>query len=258
MQKVLVFTDIHIATPGEAIIGLDPLARFGAALDHALVRHPDAVQIVITGDLTHHGRPDQYARLRATLANCPVPVALTLGNHDHRATFRAAFAEAPTDPAGFVQQAVDLPGHRLILLDTLDETAETKHSGIQCNTRLDWLSTTLRAAPDVPTVLFLHHPPMITGFDGMDRIGLRNRDDLSAILRLHKQVRQIIAGHVHRTIHGSIAGVPIAILNSPCHQMPMVLGSGDVHLSVDEPGAYGIVLLGQDSIIVHTEDVGPG
>jgi 3',5'-cyclic AMP phosphodiesterase CpdA len=254
MQKIIVFTDIHITAAGEEIIGLDPLARFAAGLSHAVDRHRDATRIVITGDLTHHGRPDQYARLRAALKDCPLPVSLMIGNHDHRAGFRAAFPDEPIDPDGFIQQVIDLPGYRLILLDTVDESAQIRHSGYLCETRLDWLEAMLRAAPDRPTVLFMHHPPIMTGFEGMDRIGLRNRDALGEFLRKFAQVRQIVAGHVHRTIQGSIAGIPTAILKSPCHQMPMVLGPASTHLSVDEPGAYGILLLGSSEIVVHTED----
>lgn len=254
MRKILVFTDIHITAPGEDIIGLDPLARFEAGLSHAVTHHPDAAQIVITGDLTHHGRADQYARLRAAIAGCPIPVALTIGNHDHRAGFCAAFPEAPTDPDGFVQQVIDVGSHRLIVLDTVDEDTTIRHSGQLCEARLDWLEGVLGDAPDRPTVIFMHHPPFATGFDEMDRIGLRNRDAFAARLGAYPQVRQIVAGHVHRTIMGNTAGIPTAILKSPCHQMPMVLGHASTHLSVDEPGAYGILLLAEGHIVVHTED----
>ncbi|NBT32143.1 MAG: hypothetical protein EBT13_09645 [Rhodobacteraceae bacterium] len=94
MQKLIVFTDIHIKEPGETIIGLDPSERFSQALDQALDRHPDARAIVIMGDLTHHGRPAQYARLAELLADVPVPVIPMIGNHDRRDAFLAAFPDA--------------------------------------------------------------------------------------------------------------------------------------------------------------------
>ncbi len=255
MHKLLVFTDIHITAPGETIIGLDPLTRFSRCLAHALAHHPDAARIVIAGDLTHTGAAAEYARLHEALAGCPVPVAMTLGNHDRRAAFRAAFADVPVDPAGFVQSVHDLGGYRLILLDTADEDAGIVHGGRLCAARLDWLDAALDAAPATPAVLFLHHPPMATGFAGMDRIGLTNRDELIGRLSRHSQLRQIVAGHIHRTIMGSAGGVPTAILKSPCHQMPMILDDTGHSLSVDEPGAYGIVLLTDGGVIVHTEDV---
>ena len=61
---------------------------------------------------------------------------------------------------------------------------------------------------------------------------------------------------MHRTMSGHARGVPYTIFKSPCHQMPMLLGDADSSLSVDEPGAYGILLIHGDGITIHTEDVG--
>lgn len=254
MKKLLIFTDIHFVKEGRDIIGLDPVARFSQGLTHALATHPDASHVIITGDLAHYGSSQEYARLRTALADCPLPVAMTIGNHDIRAKFRTAFPEMPVDENGFVQSVIDAHGHRLILLDTADEEAEIKHSGLLCDARLNWLEARLSEDPDTPTLIFMHHPPITTGFEAMDRIGLRNRTEVAQRLKAHSQVKQIIAGHVHRTMSGAAGGIPVALFKSPCHQMPMVLDGDDEHLSVDEPGAYGLILLHDDQIIVHTED----
>ena len=80
MQKILVMTDIHLRGAGKTIIGLDPTARFMAALSAALGDHPDAAALILTGDLTHSGLQDEYDTLRACLADCTVPVLFMLGN----------------------------------------------------------------------------------------------------------------------------------------------------------------------------------
>ena len=49
--------------------------------------------------------------------------------------------------------------------------------------------------------------------------------------------------------------MPFSILKSTCHQMPMQLGNPSSAVSVDEPGAYGILLTTKDQIILHSEDV---
>ena len=254
MEKLLVFTDIHLVPEGRDIIGIDPARRFRDGLAHALAAHPDAARVILTGDLTHHGRPGEYARLRDALSGCPLPVSLLVGNHDDRPAFRAAFPDAPVDGAGFVQGVVDMGGYRLIMLDTLDEAAEIAHSGRLCPDRLGWMRAAIERAAGRRVILFLHHPPIITGFAGMDRIGLRNRAELADILADYPQVCQIIAGHVHRTISGATAGIPTAIFKSPCHQMPMALTPETTEISIAEPGAYGVLLLTDDGVIVHTED----
>ncbi|WP_294622705.1 phosphodiesterase [uncultured Roseovarius sp.] len=254
MQKLLIFTDLHLLPKGETLIGLDPGARLAQGLAHATERHPDAARIILTGDLTHNADPAEYAQLRGILDTLSIPVALMVGNHDRRAPMLAEIPQTPTTSQGFVQQVIDLGDHRLILLDTLNEAAADTHSGLLCEARLEWLEERLAEAPDKRCVLFTHHPVFATGFKGMDWIGLKSIPELSALLGRHRNVVQVISGHIHRTIQGTINGIPAAIFKSPCHQMPMALGYQDPRLSVAEPGAYGIVLLTDDGIVIHTED----
>lgn len=253
MAKILVMTDLHITPEGETIIGLDPGARLAAGLAHAAALHPDADRLVLMGDLTHHGAPEEYARLRALLADLPWPVSLLIGNHDARPAFRAAFPEAPVDAGGFVQSVAHAGEMRLICLDTHDPAPEVEHSGVLCPARLAWLDSVL-AEDDRPCLVFLHHPPFETGFTGMDRIGLANVAALRARLRASPNVSHVFAGHIHRTIFASVEGLPITVFKSPCHQMPMLLGQEGSGHSVDEPGAYGIVLTNGAEVVVHVED----
>jgi 3',5'-cyclic AMP phosphodiesterase CpdA len=253
MAKILVMTDLHITPEGESIIGLDPGARLSAGLAHAARTHPDAERIVLMGDLTHHGAEQEYARLKTLLADLPWPVTLMIGNHDTRTGFRAAFPDAPTDADGFVQSAIDLGDIRLICLDTHEADPAVQHSGLLCPTRLAWLVRELEADTK-PCLIFLHHPPFDTGFSGMDHIGLMNAAELRGVLAAYPQVKHVFAGHIHRTITASIDGLPITVFKSPCHQMPMILGQEGSGHSVDEPGAYGIILTDGDNVVVHFED----
>lgn len=248
MRKILVFTDTHI-TAGQDIIGLDPSTRLAAGLQHATTQHPDAERIIITGDLTHHGRPDQYEALRSLLSDLTIPVTLMLGNHDRRAPFLASFPQTETQD-GFVQTTHDIGNHRLICLDTLDEEAPDRHSGWLCQARLAYLDAALKT--DKICTVFMHHPPTDTGFAGMDRIKLRNGD--ATLKVLHNRCAHLICGHVHRTINIASHGMAISILKSTCHQQPMTLSDPRSSSSVDEPGAYGVLLLRQSHTSLLPED----
>lgn len=255
-DKLLVFTDIHIGKAGKTIIGLNPLERLRKGMDHALANHPDARRMILMGDLTHHGHPEEYSRLGEALAQVPIPVSLMIGNHDRRDAFQAAFPAAPRIDSGHVQHFVDLADTRLIMLDTLDgpPCLADEHAGYLCDKRLAWLDAALAGARGRRVLIFTHHPPVAVGFPGMDEIRLTNEGDLLARLARHPNVAHLFAGHVHRTISGNIDGLAFTIFKSPCHQMPMLLGATGSSHSVAEPGAYGIVLLNDNSIIAHSED----
>mgnify|MGYP005855330473 CR=1 FL=1 len=257
MQKILVMTDIHIVEAGRTIIGLDPLLRFRCALDHALARHADAAALVLMGDLTHHGTRAQYARLAGVLAGLPVPVVPMLGNHDRREAFLAAFPGAPRTAQGHVQAVRDLDHHRLIALDTLDGPPYPPghHAGRLCADRMAWLAAALAGAGGRRALVFAHHPPYPTGIPGMDAIPLADGDRVLALLARHGA--HLFCGHVHRTVSGSTAGVPWTMFKSTCHQGPLDLVTPDSPLAIDEPGAYGVVLLPPGRVIAHAEDVLP-
>jgi 3',5'-cyclic AMP phosphodiesterase CpdA len=257
MQKILVMTDIHIVEEGRTIIGLDPLARFRMALDHALARHADAAALVLMGDLTHHGLPAQYARLATALADLPLPVLPMLGNHDRREAFLAAFPDAPRTGDGHVQAVRDLDHHRLITLDTLDGPPYPPglHAGRLCADRMAWLAEALEGAGGRRVLVFAHHPPYPTGIPGMDAIPLADGGEVLGLLARHGA--HLFCGHVHRTISGSTAGVPWTMFKSTCHQGPLDLITPDSSLAIDEPGAYGVILLPPGAVIAHAEDVLP-
>lgn len=260
MHKTLLFSDLHITRAGETIIGLDPAARFRAALDHALCHHGDAEHVVILGDLTHRGTAQEYARLADILDDCPLPVTLTLGNHDARPAFDAAFPDAFRTASGHAQVALDLgPATRLLVLDTHDDDGHAPaHGGWLCDARLAWLDAELAQAEGDGrgVVILAHHPCFATGFDAMDAIALANPAALQARLR-HDIVQHLICGHVHRAIQTGVAGCPASVLKSPCHQMPLTLGPAGVHDSIDEPGGYGLLCALGGQVILHTQDVLP-
>lgn len=252
MSKLLVMTDLHITPSNQPIAGLDSYARCARGLQHAAYHHPDAERLVIMGDLTHGGTVEEYERLAELLVDLPWPVSLMMGNHDHRETFQKHFPDTAADPNGFVQSAIDMEDVRLITLDSLADDQPVKHAGLLCEKRMAFLKQSLSES-NKPCLVFIHHPPFDTGFSGMDQIGLLNAAELRRALTDSSCIHTF-AGHIHRTITASIDGLTFTTFKSTCHQMPMLLGQNGSGHSVDEPGAYGILLTGDEGVVVHFED----
>lgn len=257
MTKLIIFTDLHMVPEDQSIIDIDPFQRLAAGVAHVNKYHADADRVVIMGDLTHRADRASYRRLKDLLEQLVPPLAITIGNHDRRDVFLEVFPLAARDEHGFIQEVIDFPDCRVVLLDTLFAPPydyPRSHAGFLCSKRLAWLDRQLETAGGLPVLLFMHHPPHATGFTGMDLIRLINEVDFYDVVKRRGNVLHIFAGHVHRTISGSSRGIPFSVFKSPVHQQPMPFDAPDASLSVDEPGAYGIAVMTDTGILVHTED----
>ena len=255
-QKILIFSDIHLTSGGKKIIGLNQLQKLQLAVSHALQNHPDSQHIVFTGDLAHEGDIEGYKALKRITKKIKLPITFMMGNHDNRKSFSEVFSEVDFDPYGFLQSQISINSFQLLFLDTLHESSSLldKNKGFLCSKRLHWLDKKLNLAQNKKIIIFMHHPPFPVGFKAMDQIRLQNSESFFSILDQYNNIAHIISGHVHRTISGHFNGYGFSIFKSTCHQMPMQFDSENVKLSAAEPGAYGILFVQRDSLVVHNED----
>ena len=109
--------------------------------------------------------------------------------------------------------AVDLGALRLVVIDS---TIPGEDRGDFESAQLEWLEAELASAPEQPTILAMHQPP-IAHRDR--RLGRReppaaDREALAAVIERHPQVRAIVGGHLHRIAASSLAGRPVIVAPS--------------------------------------------
>jgi 3',5'-cyclic AMP phosphodiesterase CpdA len=234
--------------------GEDPLPGLTAVVDAvmALPNRPDAV--LLTGDLTDHGSATEYAAARGAIERIGAPVHPIAGNHDDRAALRAAFG-LPGEGDAPVQWAANLGPLRLVGLDT---TIPGRDGGALDADRLRWLDTELARAPDQPTLLAMHHPPLATGVAPWDAIGLppEDRAALGRVLDGHPQVRRVVAGHVHQTITASIAGRPVLSIPSTYVQARLDFDAAEIDLAPGEPRGFALHALVGGEIVSYVHTLG--
>lgn len=250
-------SDLHVKAHGELSYGIvDTATMLRRCVRHllALKQRPDAV--VITGDLTDFGRPEEYATLRELLALLPMPVYVIPGNHDDRDALRAAFRDHAylRQSQEFVQYVIDAHPLRIVALDTVIPGAS---EGELCPERLAWLESALARSPDTPTVVLMHHPPFTTFIGHMDVYGLRDPESLAAVVVRHRQVEAILCGHVHRPVETRFAGTIASIAPSPAHQIALDLDADAPSRFVMEPPAYRLHAYSPHAgLVTHTVYVG--
>jgi 3',5'-cyclic-AMP phosphodiesterase len=242
-------TDIHAgATWGPA----DPMIRLEAALGAIAMLSTPVDAVVITGDLAENGLDAEYEQVLELVGALDLPVYALPGNHDDRDRLRRRFGISGFDGAP-VQYTAELGPLRLVCMDS---TLPGHDRGELDQQRLEWLDRELAAAPDTPTMLAMHHPPFVTGMPGFDRIGLPggDRSALSTVIERHPQILTIVAGHIHTTSVGAIAGHPAVTVPGTYAKAHLRLDADHLEFTA-EPPTFAVHVLADGGLTTHVESV---
>jgi len=242
-------SDPHI---GATWADADSVAGLRAAVE-SVRRLPDAPDAVLmSGDLADNAADGEYELVRQLLEQLGVPVYVLPGNHDHRDKLRRHF-DLPGAIGTPVQYAADLGPLRLVALDS---TRPGEDRGELDADRLSWLDAELAGAPDRPTLLALHHPPVSTGIAAWDEIGLpvADRRALGDVLERHRQVRRVVAGHVHRTMTAELAGRAVLAVPSTYVQTRLSFNSDEIETAAEPPG-FAVHALLAGELASHVQPV---
>lgn len=252
-------TDIHIGFEPNAEGEELNQVRFHLTLERLLDQPNQPDMLVLTGDLTDRGDAASLARLTQALGACPFPVYPLVGNHDSREELLRAFPDCPSE-GGFIHYAVQRGGLRILCLDTFEPG---RHGGAFCDRRAAWLSAQLGAHRYTPTLIFMHHPPIVSGIDWMDpRAGEDWIVNFGGAIAGHGQIRAIHCGHLHRPLHTSFRGIPLGVTPSVAPAVALDLRRVDAAvpdgraLITTEPPGYALHRWHDGELVTHYESVG--
>lgn len=248
-------TDIHL--------GFDPdnPAEFNRKrLDEVIARlcgGPNVPDLLLaTGDLVDRGDSESYRRLANALSVCPFPVWPCVGNHDDRDNFQSQFPHIPVVD-GFIQYEIGTTALRLLVIDTLEEG---RHGGAFCDIRAQWLADRLAEAPDRPTVIVMHHPPVEVGIDWMNT----HPEEpwvtrFAGVLSGAPQVTGLICGHLHRPIVAAWNATTVAICPSTAPLVGLDLSPIDPDhpdnrpMIIADPPGYALHRWNGTTLVTHFE-----
>ncbi|MBN9307789.1 metallophosphoesterase, partial [Devosia sp.] len=221
----------------------DTGARLEAAVDNVIARYGDADFCILAGDLADLGHTAAYERLQRIIERMPIPVHITLGNHDDRSTFLDVFGAGHAADTGKVDKVIDSKGYRVIVLDSAEPG---RVDGVLEAEQIDWLKARLAEAADRPVIVVLHHNANALHI-ASDDIRILEPDAFIEALKTHPDIRQVIAGHVHLTSTANYRGLQFTTLAG---------GHYSVGFNVDQPMAPFRRLTGpgQMAVIIGTED----
>lgn len=258
MKAIIQLTDTHIRAKGqlayERIDTSEFLMRAVNAIEQLSFR-PSA--IVLTGDLTETGRPEEYAHLAEILSKLTTPYFLIPGNHDDRDVLRHNFSDYEYIKGcdKFIQYTVDLGE---ILLVAIDTSSPGFSEGALCQERLAWLDQTLTKNEHRSVVVAMHHPPFKTYMQHMDVIGLNvGRDSFVEIIQKFPKIERIICGHLHRSIEARIGTTVACTAPSPAYQVELNLDQDGSSAWLLEPPCFKVhAWINGPDLVTHTAYIG--
>jgi uncharacterized protein len=217
--------DIHLGRDSERERARDAFASLAGRVD----------VILLAGDLTTHGEPEQATILGDAVRDLDIPVVTVLGNHDHHSA-RAGEVTAVLEEAGIV--VLDRSHHILEICDTEVGIVGTKgfvggFTGshipdfgepllravyAEAGAEVDAIDEGLRAVALCPfRIVLLHYAPTGETLEGerRDIWAFLGTDRLAAPILEHTP-DLVLHGHAHAgTFEGHVGEVPVYNVSVP-------------------------------------------
>ncbi|MEH1837430.1 MAG: metallophosphoesterase [Nostoc sp.] len=216
--RFAVVSDLHLALPHTIwdhpsrfhLVEVS-ISAFQSVLEH--LTQLDLDFLLLPGDLTQHGEPENHAWLQQYLAQLPFPVYVVPGNHDVPVLLAdqqsIAFADFPyyyrkfgyEDPQQIYYIRQLLPGVKLIGLNSNSFNDQGEQVGCLDAKQLRWLEEVLAASADELVLVMVHHNvvehlPNQSNHPLANRYMLANSAELLQLLRRYG-VKLVFTGHLH-------------------------------------------------------------
>jgi len=204
-------SDFHLKPEGTLAYDVaDTATLLKRAVEHINRLNPMPDLILVTGDLVDEGASESYIYLSRILSGLRPPFVIVPGNHDHKESLRKAFPEHDylnhcIEERGENYNCFTLENFPLRLIG-LDTVTPGEHGGGFGPKRRAWLTRSLAARSEIPTLIFMHHPPFASGIGHMDKEVFRGWKEFQSLISKHPQVERILCGHIHRPIFRRFGG----------------------------------------------------
>lgn len=222
-------TDTHILSEkGETFDAIDTMLSLQQVIKYAQANiwPPDAV--LLTGDLVHNPERKAYKRLAEILQTMDVRVFCIPGNHDDPELMRKVMLQDNI----YAEKVLQFQQWTVLMLNTYQANT---HAGYLHNDELEFLKEQLNEHVDKYVLICLHHPPVSIGSPWMDKMSLKNSDDLFSIIDQYHNIKGILWGHIHQEFNGVYNNIQLMATPSTCVQFTP---GTSVYLKDNKPPGY--------------------
>jgi Icc protein len=181
MLKLIQISDCHLADDlCYEKHGINTEQAFQKVLDHICLEKPDL--IIASGDIADLPSEKTYQRFFQSLHKLNCPIFCIAGNHDDKSLL-------------LTETYMDLGTWQIIGLNS-NGPAVHKYGGFLVEAELIFLKAQLEQSHK-PTVIVLHHPPIVPNSHWLQEVKLENAHELIKTIEAYPHVKAVLSGHIH-------------------------------------------------------------
>ena len=165
--------------------------------------------LIHTGDVSHNGLLEEYQLFLNVIKKLNIPIFYTPGNRDNRKNITSIFTHSYLTDAEkdiFIYSS-SFAKFRLVSFDT---SCDRNNQGEITIEKLNIFSKILNKEKNIPTVIFMHHPPFNVSLSSSKIIEFNSHTLLPKfrkILSSNSNIIGLFCGHIHRYFKSKVGNV---------------------------------------------------
>ena len=165
--------------------------------------------LIHTGDVSHNGLIEEYQLFFNIINKLNIPIFYTPGNRDNSINLNSIFTHSNLTDAekGLFIYSSNFETFRLVSFDT---SCKRNNRGEFTLEKLNVFSEILTKEKNIPTVIFMHHPPFNVSLSSSRIIEFNSQTlfpKFKKILSSNKNIVGLFCGHIHRNFKSKIGNV---------------------------------------------------
>ncbi|MFE1444045.1 metallophosphoesterase [Streptomyces sp. NPDC058739] len=235
-------SDTHLDSTPRSVDRTRAVMRYLDDLPH------DLDLVLVTGDITDHGLPEEYEEARRVFSSRH-PVMLCPGNHDRRQAFRTHLLGQPGTAGQEGRPVNQVRRSAGMVVALCDSSVPGKDEGFLADETLAWLEDVLAGTPGrTPVLVGFHHPPARLHVPFVDGIRQFGAERLAALVERHPGIAAFLCGHAHTAAATTFAGRPVLVAPGVVSTVRLPWehrAHPDDHVHLDQPPALAFHVLAE-------------
>lgn len=212
---IVQISDTHLfGDKNRKINGSNSYLNFKKVMIHISNLEPKPNLIIVSGDLSQDCTFESYQLLANLLNKGGIRYYLLPGNHDDVSIINKVFEYS------WVKDNVDyflnINGWLLFIIDT---SVYPEDGGELSEMQLENIKKILGKNKEKPTIVFMHHHPLLVNSAWIDKMILKRADEFNNLIKVNPQVKAVLFGHIHQVFEKNLNGAFYASAPSTCYQV---------------------------------------